>query len=150
VACCCPGTRRPPGLAGCPMTPEPSEYAEEAVIVDSVRAIRRRRISARKIQEPYLHIPMTCVTTLAQAGSPRWHGRWRWPLFSITWSPEGRRLFPAAFASRVGVEGRAARRHAIDALAASGLFHVQRDGKQATKVLPASRLKTLSRASTRA
>ena len=132
------------------MTPEPSEYAEEAVVVDGVRAIRRRRISARKIQEPYLHIPMTCVTTLAQAGIPST----AWPLALASLQHHmvtGRAAaITAAFASRVGVEGRAARRHAIDALAASGLFHVQRDGKQATKVLPASRLKTLSRASTRA
>jgi hypothetical protein len=131
------------------VTPEPSEYAEEAVVVDGVRAIRRRSISARKIQEPYLHIPMTCVTTLAQAGIPSTE-----PLALASLQHHmvtGRAAaITAAFASRVGVEGRAARRHAIDALAASGLFHVQRDGKQATKVLPASRLKTLSRASTRA
>jgi hypothetical protein len=53
------------------VTPGPFEFIEEAIVVDGVPALRRRKIpAARKVQEPYLHIPMACVKALAQAKIP--------------------------------------------------------------------------------
>jgi hypothetical protein len=128
------------------VTPGPFEYVEEAIVVDGVLALRRRKIpAARKVREPYLHIPMSCVTALARAKIPST----AWPLALAVLQHHivaGRAAeVTAAFASRAGVGGRAARRYAIAALAGSGLFHVRKDGKRATKVSPTSRLKTETR-----
>ena len=93
------------------MTPGPFEYVEEAIVVDGVLALRRRKIpAARKVREPYLHIPMSCVTALARAKIPST----AWPLALAVLQHHivaGRAAeVTAAFASRAGVGGRAARR----------------------------------------
>jgi hypothetical protein len=109
---------------------------EEIEIVDGLRCKRRRGAKALKSREPYLHIPMRCVAILARAELPSS----AWPLalgvlrhHRMSKSPVA---MTTAFAASVGVTGRSARRHAIAALASSGLFRAERRGRQATYVSP--------------
>ena len=122
-----------------------SSYIEEEVVVDGVPAIRRRqRQTVRKAQEPYLHITMGCVTALAAAGI----SATAWPLaLWVIWhhivSSGCAASISTSFAARAGVDSRAARRHAVAALEASGLFQVSRTGTAAVQVALGPALKTL-------
>lgn len=113
-----------------------AEYIEEEVVIDGVPAIRRRqRQTIRKAREPYLHISMGCVTALAAAGIPAT----AWPLaLWVIWhhmvSSGGAASMSTSFAARAGVNSRAARRHAVAALEASGLFQVSRTGTAAVQI----------------
>ena len=122
-----------------------SNYIEEEVVIDGVPAIRRRqRQTVRKAQEPYLHISMGCVTALAAAGIPAT----AWPLaLWVIWhhivSSGCAASISTSFAARAGVDSRAARRHAVAALEASGLFQVSRTGTAAVQIALGPALKTL-------
>ena len=127
------------------MTRVVADYIEEEVVIDGVSAVRRRhRQTVRKAREPYLHISMDCVTTLAVAGIPT--TAWSLALW-IIWhhmvSSGGAAPISATFAARAGIESRAARRHAVVALEASGLFHVSRTGTAAAQIALGPALKTL-------
>jgi len=117
---------------------------EEEVLVDGVRAIRRRKSGpARTAQEHYLHLPVACITALGGAGLPAT----AWPLaLWVLWHYVVTRC-PAAvtadFALRAGIVGRAARRYAVEALETSGLFHVSRDGTRAIAIAPGPALKAM-------
>ncbi len=121
-----------------------AHYIEEEVVVDGVSAIRRRKPRrARETQEPFLHVPMACITALGKAEIPAK----AWPLaLWVIWHhivvkrPAG---VTAKFAVRAGIPGRAARRYAVEALATSGLFYVSRKGTQAVTVAPSAALKAL-------
>jgi hypothetical protein len=126
-----------------------SNYIEEHVFIDGVSATRKRKDSPeRKSREYYLHCPMGCVTALANAKIPST----AWPLaLWIIWnhrvSSGGPASISNSFAGRAGVDGRAARRHAVGALEASGLFQIFRNGTAAIKITPSPSLKDmLSRA----
>jgi hypothetical protein len=111
-------------------------YIEEEVIVDGVRAIRKRKApTPRKAKELYLHVPMTCITAIAEAKIPAK----AWPLaLWIIWhhkvSSGKAATISETFAIRAGIATRAGRRHAIDALAANNLFEVTRNGKEAVRI----------------
>ena len=123
-----------------------SDYTEEEVVVDGVRAIRRRKAQpVRQAREHYLRIPMACITALGKAGVPAS----AWPLalwviwhHTVAKSPA---CITTQFASRAGLEGRSARRHALAALEASGLFQVRRNGTKSVEVLPVPNLTTMLR-----
>lgn len=122
-----------------------SDYNEEAVVVDGVSAIRRRKAKpVRQAREHYLHITMACVTALGKSGIPAA----AWPLalwviwhHTVAKSPA---CITTQFASRAGIEGRSARRHALAALEASGLFQVRRNGTKAVQVSPKTKLTAMS------
>lgn len=122
-----------------------AEYLEEEVIIDGVPAIRRRqRQTVRKAREPYLHISMGCVTALAAAGIPAT----AWPLaLWVIWhhmvSSGGAASISTSFAARASIDSRAARRHAVGALEASGLFQISRTGTAAVQIALGPALKTL-------
>jgi len=141
------GPRRSSRIAGCQVKNGGANYIEEAVVVvDGVRAIRRRKSQpASKSPEIYLHVPMACITALAKAEIPAT----AWPLaLWVIWHhmvvkrPVG---ITADFAARAGISGRAARRYAVEALAASGLFHVLRKRTRATEVAPNAALQATTR-----
>ncbi len=123
-----------------------SDYTEEEVVVDGVRAIRRRKAQpVRQAREHYLRIPMACITALGKAGVPAS----AWPLalwviwhHTVAKSPA---CITTQFASRAGIEGRSARRHALAALKASGLFQVRRNGTKSVEILPVPNLTTMLR-----
>ena len=123
-----------------------SDYTEEEVVVDGVRAIRRRKAQpVRQAREHYLRIPMACITALGKAGVPAS----AWPLalwviwhHTVAKSPA---CITTQFASRAGIEGRSARRHALAALEASGLFQVRRNGTKSVEILPVPNLTTMLR-----
>ena len=122
-----------------------SDYTEEEVVVDGVRAIRRRKAQpVRQAREHYLRIPMACITALGKAGFPAS----AWPLalwviwyHTVAKSPA---CITTQFASRAGIEGRSARRHALAALEASGLFQVRRNGTKAVQDSPKTKLTPMS------
>ena len=122
-----------------------SDYIEEEVIIDGVSAIRRRqRQTVRTAREPYLHISMGCVTALAAAGIPAT----AWPLaLWVIWhhivSTGCAASISTSFAARAGIDSRSARRHAVGALEASGLFQVSRTGTAAVQIALGPALKTL-------
>ena len=123
-----------------------SDYTEEEVEVDGVRAIRRRKAKpVLQAREYYLHIPMACITALGKAGIPAA----AWPLaLWVIWHHTVARnpaCITTQFASRAGVEGRSARRHALAALEASGLFQVCRNGTKAVQVSPMANLAAMAR-----
>jgi hypothetical protein len=123
---------------------------DEEVLVDGVRAIRRRKSgTTRRSQEPYLHLPMACITALGGAGL----SAAAWPLaLWVLWHHvvfKRPAAVTAAFASRAGTVGRAARRYAVEALEASGLFHVTRNGTRATMVSPSATLKAMVKPSSK-
>ena len=122
-----------------------ADYIEEEVVVDGVPAIRRRhRQTAQKAKEPYLHISMACVTALAAESIPA--AAWPLALWVIRHhmvSSGGAASISATFAARAGIDSRAARRYAVDALEASGMFAVARNGTEAAKVSPSGKLKRL-------
>lgn len=129
------------------------KYTEEHVFIDGVSAIRKRKDAPkRKSHEYYLHCPMGCVTALANAKIPSA----AWPLaLWIIWnhmvSSGGHASISNSFAGRAGVDGRAARRHAVGALEDSGLFQIFRNGTAAVKITPSPSLKNmLSRAKSKA
>jgi hypothetical protein len=114
-----------------------ANYIEKAVVVDGVHAIRRRKSRpASKSSELYLHVPMPCITALGRAAIPA--TAWPLALWVLWYHMVVRRpaSVTAEFASRAGIDGRAARRYAVEALATSGLFHVSRYGTQAVRVAP--------------
>ena len=127
------------------MSRGPSNYIEEQVFIDGVSAIRRRKGSpVQKAREPYLYCPMQCVTALANAKIPAS----AWPLaLWVIWhhvvSSGGAAPISAAFAARAGIDSRAARRHAVAALEASGLFQVSRTGTAAVQIALGHPIKTL-------
>jgi len=49
----------------------------------------------------------------------------------------------AAFAKKAGIEGRSARRHAVNALEVSGLYELSRQGTEAVRVRLGHNLKSL-------
>jgi hypothetical protein len=110
-------------------------YIEDVVVVDGVKAIRRRSLPrTNRVNQPYLHISMQCVPILCRANisGPAWAlalGVLR------QWKLRGHPAsVTSAFAASVGIDSRGSRRHAIDTLAASGLFEVIKRGKRATLV----------------
>ena len=122
-----------------------ADYIEEEVFIDGVSAVRRRKGSPhRKAHKPYLYLPMECVAALGNANL----SSTAWPLaLWVIWhhmvSPGGAAPISATFAARAGIESRAARRHAVVALEASGLFHVSRTGTAAVQIALGPALKTL-------
>jgi len=125
--------------------PRVSEYIEDKVVVDGVSAIRRRKNSpARKLKEPYLHIPMKCLEALCAAKlTAHAFSLALWIIWHYTVTRGSPTIISAKFASRAGINDRAARRYAIAALEGSGLFDVQRKGTEATKLNPADSLKAI-------
>lgn len=122
-------------------------YLEEEICVDGVRAIRRRKQgSIRKSQELYLYLPMSCVTALADAKLCA--AAWPLALWVMWHHIVAKRpvAVTSQFALRAGVASRAARRHAVEALAASRLFHVSRNGTTAATVAPTTTLKAMMKA----
>jgi hypothetical protein len=123
----------------------PEGYTEEKIVVDGVTAIRRRKkLSPRKAQEYYLRISMKCIEALSAANI----SATAWPLaLWVIWhymvTQGSAASISATFASRAGIQGRAARRYAIKSLADSMLFEILRSGTEAVKITPASQLKTL-------
>ena len=123
-----------------------SDYTEDEVVVDGVRAIRRRKAKpVRQAREHYLYIPMACISALGKAGIPAA----AWPLaLCVIWHhtvAKSPACITTQFALRAGIEGRGARRHALAALEASGLFQVCRDGTKAVQVSPMANLAAMSR-----
>lgn len=127
-----------------------ADYIEEEVVVDGIRAIRRRKAgSARKAREPYIHLPMSCITVMAAARIPAK----AWPLaLWVLWHhivAKRPAAVTAKFALRAAIDNRAARRHAVEALVASGLFNASRLGTEATKVAPTAALRAMVSARSR-
>jgi hypothetical protein len=117
---------------------EPSE-------VDGIAAVRRRKVkSGSKTRRHYFYAPMDCMVLLANADLPP--SGWKlaiWVLWHHRVSSGGAATISATFAKRAGLNTRAARRYAVAALEATGLFDVIRKGKAAAKVTPGSQLKTM-------
>ena len=122
-------------------------FIEEKVTVDGVAAVRRRAVkSLQKTHEPYLHIPMTCIMVLSEAKIPA--TAWSlalWIIWHYIVSSGKSASISASFASKAGITDRPARRYAVNALEASGLFDVSRHGKEAAKVAPRAELKATLR-----
>lgn len=124
------------------MKPLEHGYVEDEVVIDGLLAVRRRKApTTRKAKGHFLHVPMTCVTTLAEAEIPAK----AWPLaLWIIWHHMVSRgeaaTVSAAFAKKAKIEGRSARRHAVNALEASGLFELNRHGREAVKLSLGSEL----------
>ena len=121
------------------------EYTQETVVADGITAIRRRKnLSSRKACEPYLHIPMVCLEALSKARLPTSaFSLALWVIWHFTVTRGGAASISASFASQAGIADRSARRYAIAALEASGLFEAQQRGKEATRVVPSGQLKAL-------
>lgn len=120
-----------------------AEYTEDTVVLDGVSAIRRRKnLPARKPKEPYLHIPMKCLEALCAVKlTANAFSLALWIIWHYTVTRGSPASISATFASRAGVTDRAARRYAIAALEASGLFDIRRNGTEATKIMPGEHLK---------
>ena len=140
------GPRRSSRIGGCQVKNGGTNYIEEAVVVDGVQAIRRRKSRPpSKSPELYLHVPMACITALGQAEIPA--SAWSLALWVLWHHMVARRpaSVSAEFGSRAGMAGRPARRYAVDALAASGLFHVSRNGTRTLTVAPNAALREMVR-----
>jgi len=124
------------------MKPLPNEYYLENVVVDGVAATRRRKIQpTRKSKKLYLNIPMACISALSskEISAKAWPLA-LWVLWHFIVSGGKPTNISTAFALKAGIEGRSARRHAVNALEASGLFIVSRIGREATNIVPGSHL----------
>ena len=120
-------------------------YIEEQVVIEGVSAIRRRNSApARKAHKPYLYLPMACVTALSKANlsATAW-ALALWVIRHHVVSSGGAAPISATFAARAGIDSRAARRHAVAALEASGLFNVSRTGTAAVQIALGPPLKIL-------
>ena len=97
----------------------------------------------QKSPDYYLHIPMACITALAskEISAKAWPLA-LWVLWQYRVSGGKPVTISTTFAQKAGVEGRSARRHAVNALEATGLFVVTRDGTEAAKIAPGEDLKT--------
>ncbi len=127
------------------MKPLEHGYIEEEVTIDGVLAIRRRKApTTRKAKGHFLHVPMTCIAALAEAEIPA--KAWALALW-IIWhhmvSRGEEATVSAAFAKKAGIEGRSARRHAVNALEVSGLYELSRQGTEAVRVRLGQKLKSL-------
>jgi hypothetical protein len=120
-------------------------FIEETVIIDGVTAVRCRKAKfSDGKRSPYLYVPMKAMTILAEADIPP--SGWKlviWVLWHNRVSSGEATTVSATFAKRAGLNTRAARRYAVAALEATGLFDVIRKGKAAAKVTPGSQLKTM-------
>ena len=138
------GTGRAPGITGRAMKKDTAkEFVEEEVVVDGVTAVRRRRVNVTpERQAPFLHVPMECVKILSTSSLPS--AGWSlglWIIWHYVVSSGGAAAVTTVFASRAGVPKRAARRHAVAALEATGLFEVTRKGRDAVRISPGPKLK---------
>ena len=119
-------------------------FTEEIVVIDGVTAVRRRQINAtHKKRSPYLHVPMECVTILASTNLSA--GGWPLALWIIWYhrvSSGEAAAVTAAFAKRAGLATRSARRCAVAALEATGLFEVTRRGNMALGISLGAQLKS--------
>jgi hypothetical protein len=125
----------------------PDGYIEEKDVYYGVPAIRRRKkVPEQKPPDYYLHIPMACITALAskEISAKAWPLA-LWVLWQYRVSGGKPATISTNFAQKAGVEGRSARRHAVNALEATGLFVVTRDGTEAAKIAPGEDLKTTMR-----
>ena len=125
------------------MKPTSEGYIEESVMVDGVAAKRRRKIpTAPNVPHYYLNIPMAFVTAIAtkEMSAKAWPLA-LWVLWHYKVSGGKPAIISTAFAQKAGVEGRSARRHAVNALEATALFIISRDGTEAAKVAPSEELK---------
>lgn len=123
-----------------------TEFTEETIVVDGITATRRRKISSSsKASQHYLHIPMKYIEALSMTKISS--AAWSLALW-ILWHHKVTRGKPATisatFAARAGIKDRSARRYAIDALEASGLFEVIRKGTEAAKITPGNKLQALN------
>jgi hypothetical protein len=139
------GARRPALLEGGEMKNNPDKnFIEETVVIDGVTAVRRRKAKfSEGKRSPYLHVPMECMSILANADLPP--SGWKlaiWILWHHRVSSGEAATISATFANRAGLTTRATRRYAVDALEETGLFDVIRKGKAAARINLGAKLKS--------